>query len=326
MKERNSTIDFLRGFAMLIMVVIHVTAFYLSDKNTSLIWDYVHFVVPIFTFCSAYLYFERKSDAPFNISYVIKRVKRLLIPYYIYLLVYFLFFLIFKNQPLNLMIILKQALLFGGRDLNWLVVLFLYFLFLLPFIRFLSSKPIYLWAFAFVSFASSIVLLFVKFPIHFRLIMWLPWSAIILFTYFFVSSKNKDRFITISIIVGFLVYFFGRYLLAMQGKTLVFTENKYPPNIYYLAYGLFWISILYTFHNKLSIFVRPFQPFFDFMSRHSYSLFFIHFFYLSIITTTFSYKKIPWWGLSIFLLVISLITQMGLNYLLNLKKPTFAQR
>ena len=326
MIERNTTIDFLRGFAMLIMVVIHVTAFYLSEKNTSIIWDYVHFVVPIFTFCSAYLYFEKKSDSPFTISSIIKRAKRLLIPYYIYLLIYFLYLSIFKHLPLGFVPILKHVFLFGGRDLNWLVVLFLYFLFLLPFIRFLSNKPIYLWIFTFISFASSIVLLFVKFPFHFRLIMWLPWSAVLLFTYFFVSSKNKDRFIVISIVVGFLVYFFGRYLLSMQGKTTVFTENKYPPNIYYLAYGLFWITILYTFHNKFSIFIKPIQPFFNFMSRHSYSLFFIHFFYLSIITSSFSYKTISWWTLSIILLIISVVTQIGLNYLFKLKKLTFARR
>src|SRR3989344_3984886 len=75
MEDRNTTIDFLRGFAMLIMVAIDVTAFYLSQKTTYLVWDYTHFVVPIFVFCSAYLYFERKSDSPFNISYIINDIQ-----------------------------------------------------------------------------------------------------------------------------------------------------------------------------------------------------------------------------------------------------------
>ena len=326
MEDRNTTIDFLRGFAMLIMVMIHVTAFYLSQKTTYLVWDYTHFVVPIFAFCSAYLYFERKSDSPFNISYIIKRVKRLLIPYYFYLLIYFLYLTIFKHQPLGFVPILKHVFLFGGRDLNWLVILFLYFLFLLPFIRFLSNKPLYLWVFTFVSFASSIILLFVKFPYHFRLIMWLPWSAILLFTYFFVTSKNKIRFMLISATMWILIYFVGKYLLLGQGKTLVFTENKYPPNIYYLAYGMFWILVLYIFHNKLSKFIKPVQPFFDFMSRYSYSLFFIHFFFLSVITSTFSYKTIPWWLLSSVLLTISIATQAVINYLFDIKKLTFFRR
>ena len=326
MTERNATIDFLRGFAMLVMVVIHVSAFYLSDKTTYLIWDYAHFVVPIFTFCSAYLYFEKKSVAPFNFSYIFKRIKRLLVPYYIYLLVYFLYLLISKNQPLNFTSVLKQVLLFGGRDLNWLVVLFLYYLLLLPFIRFLSRKSIYLWIFTSISFLSTVLLLFTKFPYHFRLIMWLPWSTVLLFTYFLVTLKNKMRFLTISAISWILIYFIGIYLLLGQDKTLVFTENKYPPNIYYLAYGMFWITVLYVFHNLLSKFIKPMQPFFDFMSRYSYSLFFIHFFYLSVVIGTFNYKAIPWWLLSIVLLIVSLITQLGINYLLKFKKPTFAQR
>ncbi len=325
MKERNSTIDFLRGFAMPIMVVIHVTAFYLSEKITYQIWDYTHFVVPIFAFCSAYLYFERKSDSPFNLGYIIKRVKRLLIPYYIYLLVYFSYFLLFKQQAFNLAKIINQALLLGNRDVNWLVVLFLYFLFLLPFIRFLSNKPVYLWTFTIVSFASSIFLLFNAFPFHFRLVMWLPWSTVLIFTYFFVASKNKKRFMIVSIISSILIFSVGKYFLLEQGKTLVFTENKYPPNIYYLAYGMFWVMVLYIFHSKLSIFMKPLQPFFDFMSSHSYSLFFIHFFYLSVVIGTFNYKIIPWWSLGVVLLIVSIITQLGINYLFNFKKTTFAR-
>ncbi len=323
--KRNTSIDFLRGLAVLVMIAIHVTAYYLNQKITFIIWDYIHFVVPVFIFCSAYIYFEKDSDAPFNISYVVKRVKRLVIPYYIFLIPFFSYFWFFDRKSFSLNGLKKYVLLMGDRDLNWLVILFIYILLLLPFIRFLSKKKYLLWIFTLVVFSSSIILIFVKPAIHFRLYMWLPWSVVLLFSYMVATLKVKKKFLIISAISWFVIFIFGRYIVQLLGKTLVLTENKYPPNLYYLSYGMFWISVLYLIHSSIKI-PAVIQKFFDFLSQYSYSLFFIHFLYLYILTGTVKFKVYPWWGVSIFLLTVSVITQIILNRMFNIKKLTFFRR
>lgn len=321
--ERNTSIDFLRGLAILVMIVIHVTAYYLNEKVTNSIWDYTHFVVPIFIFCSAFIYFEKSTDAPFNVGYVIKRAKRLLIPYYIFLIPFFTYFFVFDKKSFTISTIQKYTLLLGNRDLDWLVVLFLYILVLLPFIRFLSGKRILFGIFTILAFGSSIALMFIKLPIHFRLYMWLPWSVVLLFAYMVATLKEKKKFLMISVILWVVVFLLGRYIMQLQGKTLVLTENKYPPNLYYLAYGLFWLSFWYLVHSSIKI---PYivQRFFDFLSQYSYSMFFIHFLYLYIIVSVTKIKIYPWWLVSIFLLIISVITQILLNNIFS-KKITSSQ-
>ncbi len=323
--KRNTSIDFLRGLAVLMMIAIHVTAYYLHQKTTYIIWDYIHFVVPIFAFCSAYVYFEKKSNAPFNLGYIIKRAKRLLIPYYIFLIPFFSYVWIFNRKSFTAAALEKYFLLQGDRDLNWLVILFLYILLLLPFIKFLSGKKYLLWIFFGISVTSSILLMFIKIPIHFRLYMWLPWSIVLLFAYMVATLKDKKRFLFFSALLWLISFLLGRYLVQILGKTLVLTENKYPPNLYYLSYGMFWISIVYLIHNNISV-PQFIQTSFDFLSKYSYSLFFVHFLYLFVIIGEVKYKMYPWWAVSIFLLAISIVTQLILNYLFNIKRLTFFRR
>ncbi|MDA1317179.1 MAG: acyltransferase family protein, partial [bacterium] len=79
--QRNTTIDFLRGLAVLLMMLIHVTAYFLSDPIVRNIWDYTHIVVPLFIFCSGFIFFQR-GNYSLDVSSVIKRIKQLILPYY----------------------------------------------------------------------------------------------------------------------------------------------------------------------------------------------------------------------------------------------------
>ncbi len=307
MQERNTTIDFLRGFSVIIIILIHVNAYFGSIKTAQLLANYSQFAVQIFVFCSAFIFFDRKKDESFSLTYFIKRIKRLLIPYYIFLLFYFAFIVLIKQEPLSVSSIFKWLLLQGGRDLNWLVVLFLYFLVLMPFIKALKNTMLF-WLLLIASIVSSTVLLFIHSPVHFRWIMWLPWSLVLFFTYFYTDAKNKIHFLLYSAIINSAIYGISLFILKNQNNTLTFTENKYPPNIFYLSYGLLCISIFILMYEFINLKKYKTHALFSFASKYSYEIFFIHFLYLFIFVEVTKYKQFTWWGLFLIITILSLGT------------------
>ncbi|HRN69976.1 MAG TPA: acyltransferase [Candidatus Woesebacteria bacterium] len=308
MQERNTTIDFLRGFSVIIIILIHVNAYFVSIPIANWLANYAQFAVQIFVFCSAFIFFERKRDDRFTFSYFIKRIKRLLIPYYIFLFFYFLFLIFIKQSPISVDGLLKWIFLIGDRDLHWLVVLFLYFLVLMPFISFIKNDKLLFWLFFILSTASSIVLLFIQFPVPFRWIMWLPWSLVLFFTYFYTISKHKKLFLSISTIITGIIFVVSKYLLIAGEHTLSFKGNKYPPNIFYLSYGLLCISIFILIYEQFNLKKYATHVLFNFASKFSYEIFFIHFLYLFIFVELTNYKQFTWWGLFLIITVLSLGT------------------
>lgn len=316
-KERNTTIDFLRGLAVVLMILIHATAYFLGDPTTKAIWDYTHFAVPLFVFCSAFIFFAKDSITILSFSYIYKRLKRLVLPYYIFLIPFFILAFIHSPETFSIRQILEKILLTGGRDLNWLVILFIYFLFLIPTIHFMYKQK--KWLFYILSataFISSILFLFYNPPLPFRFVMWLPWTFFLVFTLMFTEHKNNKYFFWGVTILSAFSFFVSRDALLQQSKTLILTENKYPPNIYYLSYGIFFTTVLYQIHSKFSknIFYKKYiQKPFDFLSINSYSLFFIHFLFVKVFVDNGAHKTIGPWIFFVVLMVLSILVQISMN-------------
>ena len=314
--SRNTTIDFLRGLAVVLMIFIHATAYFLNQKYVYVLWDYSHFVVPLFIFCSAYVAFQRKDATSISFTQIFKRLRRLLVPYYIFTVVLMLLFGFVLHKEVSYQFILNWLLLGSERDVGWLVVLFVYVIFLIPIIV-RAAKFLLLGNFLIkIVWLIPILLLFSPPIASFRLMMWAPWAAFLIFVYWFVQNEEKRWFpwnVLVLFTVGFLL---SRFILISSNHTLVFTENKYPPNFYYLSYGIVIITLLYYFHRFLTmkkLFASWLQKWFDFLSRHSYSLFFIHFLYVYILKDLVDYRRLQWWGFFGMVLLLSIITQMVIN-------------
>lgn len=299
------------------MIFIHVSAYFLNNQLIRNLWDYTHFAVPLFVFCSAYLFFKTEKVKKITKKYILKRVKRLIVPYYIFIIISFAIDLLL-GRGFSLTSFVEKLFLFKGRDLSWLVVLFLYFILLLPIINFMYQKTRKIfWLFMLASFATSVFLIFNSVDIGFRYIMWLGWSFFLGYTLLFANSKNKKFFILSSLIVSGLTFLISRDFIIVQGKNLTLTENKYPPNIFYIAYGIFFTSLFYSIHkyllSKSSFFIKNIQAIFDFMSKNSYSMFFIHFIFVRILTGTNTYKTLGIWWFFVIVTVFSTITQILIN-------------
>lgn len=315
-RQRNTTIDFLRGLATLLMILIHVTAYFLSNPVVYFVWDYTHIVVPLFIFCSAFIYFKRGSYS-LGVGSTLKRIKRLIIPYYLYLVLLFGVFFIIDPSFFSINEVIKKFLLFQGRDLNWLVVLFLLFIPLFSFLEYAYQKrPTLLKVVGVVALITSIFLLTNTIGLPFRYIMWLPWCVYLIFTMFYAKQSISKKSIVAMLVVSVLVYIVSRGVLIGAGRSLTLTENKYPPNIFYLSYGIFWTILLYELHAFLDargVIPRIIQRSFDFMSTYSYSLFFIHFWYVTILRKVIDYQMLGWLGFFAVILALSVITQVVIN-------------
>ena len=308
------------------MIFIHATAYFLNVPIVHLLWDYAHFSVPLFVFCSVFIAFQKKDATAISITSVITRIKRLVVPYYIFVAALFAMTYFVLHKPISLSDISSWLMFGSGRDLGWLVVLFLYILFLIPLIVRISkyaklSKLLFQ-----IAILSTIVLLFAPPLPYFRFIMWLPWSVFLASIFWFVQHiKGRWTFLYISLLslVGFLV---SRYILLQIDHTLTLTENKYPPNLYYVSYGVLMTTVIYWLHqaaDKAHVVPSGITKVFNFMSAYSYSLFFIHFLFV-ILFVALDWHNIlgPWWFF-IFLTIASSTVQIGLNGVL--KRSTASQ-
>ncbi len=316
-KKRNQTIDFMRGFAMVLIILIHVTVYFRDNIVARTLWEYSQVAVPIFVFCSAYIYFSRTKQEHFSISYFWKRIKRLVLPYYFFLLILFLYNIFLKKIPFNFDSIVRKILFLNisSRDIDWLVVLFLYFMILMPLIRILGEKKRLLWIFAGIGFVSSIILLFITTEIAFRLVMWLPWSIVLIVSYLIVRYEHIRWFMPISMVSFAAIYFLSRIILIQSGQSIVLTENKYPPNIFYLSYGIFLLLITYRGCSYIRSLPSILQKAVNFLSSYSYSIFFIHFLLLYYFLDFTDYKKMQWWELFGYVLVGTVAIQLAINHI-----------
>ncbi|MGB9883422.1 MAG: acyltransferase family protein [Microgenomates group bacterium] len=308
--QNNSTriffIDNLRGLAILAMMMIHATAYFLNDKLAYFVWDNLEWAVPVFVFCSFYLSFQKHIYLKGNqwLGYFKKRLKRLLFPYFVFLLVYFFLIYFFEPNKFNLDYFLANIFLFGGVDFNWLVLLFIYFMFLTPiFVKIFQNKFFKIIYFILVISAS---LFFIFFKINYRLIIWLPWSFYLFLIAMFIKEDNKK--IILMTVLSFFSFLLLGFLEIKIGHNLSQYSNKYPPTLYHLTFGSFWIGILYfIFKNQENKFLR-------FFSINSYSLYFIHFLVLLLIVW---FKIIPnnWFLFFLEIFSGSVIIQKLLNHL-----------
>ncbi|MEK7070279.1 MAG: acyltransferase, partial [Patescibacteria group bacterium] len=279
-KERFEVLDHIRGLSIVGMIFIHSVIFYPSSKILKTIVDLSQFVVVAFIFCSAYLFYQKESDLKVGNSlvYFRKRFSRLLLPYYIFLpfLIGSLWFSDKKLITTNFIFSLL-TMSFPYPFWDWLIVIFLFLSILMPLTMFLLKKYRLLFStFSFLSVLSSIILLFYRPQFNFKLIMWLPWMSVVFYAWFFVENKNKKHYlIEISFFILLAIFVLSLFTLWYLNNSLLHFDNKFPPNIFHLSYGLILTTLLFVFFQKFQL-PRAISSTLSFFSKHSYSVYFIH--------------------------------------------------
>lgn len=302
-KERFVEIDLLRGLAMFAMILIHTNAYFLSSSPlVEQLWDWSQFAVPVFLLCSAYLFFV-KTPA-FTVSYLFKRFKRLLMPYYIFMIFFFAAILLREPHKLTEQYVFQSVFLTGGIDINWLALLFLELTFVMPLVAFLWNKTkLGFVVFGLISLLSSVIFIFYRWPFDYKLIMWLPYALLIMYTLLLAKFHTKKWFYPVSLLTGGGIYLGLRLIETNMHHSLTFYDNKYPPNLYFLSYGIFSLALLHFLIKKGMLSWTPVKQLMNFLSINSYQIFFVHYLFLYLISWTFQWISFNW--ITFFLAVLS---------------------
>lgn len=318
--NRFEAIDLLRGLAILVMILIHTNAYFLSDKIAFTLWNYGEFAVPVFVFCSSFLFFQKHTViTPHTFfPYIKKRFLRLLIPYYIFLLFFFPLLFFLERQKLTFKYIFQSVFLISGVDINWLVLLFLMFSFLLPVLSFFAQKKRSIFiCFSLVSFLSSVLFLFIPPPFHDKYILWLPWSIIIIYAWCVVKYGGKKWFYPSTFISALILFMILSMLHISPHQSMNLHENKYPPNVYFLSFGVLSLSgLLYLAQRGV---FNPFRKLLIFLSLYSYQIYFIHYFLLIAITICFRRFVDSWTSLFLVVFFLTMFVQLAWNKVGNIR-------
>ncbi len=315
--QRDTTIDFLRATAIFLMIFLHTIAYYLAIPSINLLWDVLHFVVPIFLFYSLSLFYTKYQniDVKTILSGIKKRLSRLFIPYYIFLIIASAIIYFFDRHNFTFDYFINSFLLIGGVDINWIILLFVIFTVLQPLLLYIRHRSYLLWnLFMAISFISTVVLLFYQpSTINYKLYFWIPWSIFLFYSYYHAHTKNRKLFYIINIICGVVLFFLSRFILVTQVKTLSLYKNEYPPNLYHLAYGFVILNFIFLIYPQKDLLPASIKKIIQFISINSYSLFFIHWLLIRI----FAFYGFPWkYSWYLFFIAI-LISSLVIQYIFN---------
>lgn len=326
---RFTHIDFLRAVSITGVIAIHVLYYNLTSKAnlTTAVWNYLHFVVAGFVLCSGYVLL-RKTDSletfTGTLGWYKKRLVRLIIPYYLYVIIHILLTYFFPNFFSGLGVKANfnyffQALFFSNSvSISWLPLLFIQLTILFPFLIYLLRKKL-LYIYLIFSFFITFLITVKPFPFHYYKYMFIPWSLITLLAiYLFNMGRSKLNFtkhLLFLTIAGGIIFVIFSFLWISLHRPMYLIDNKYPPNFYYLSYGVF-ATMLILYVSKFSIFLRKgIVNFYTYISKNSYSLYFIHYIVLDFVVE--SRKFIGQHGAIIDFSIVILLSLL-ISYLINL--------
>ncbi|MCX6732154.1 MAG: acyltransferase [Candidatus Roizmanbacteria bacterium] len=294
MKQRLPEIDDIRGISIILMIMIHTNVYFLANKISYLTLELSQFAVVAFIFCSAYLFYLKQQVYGWSefFSHLVKRIKRLVIPYYWFFAVYYIFLLIKEPKKLTLSYVTQNIFVIGGLDFNWLVLLFIELAILMPFISYLfEKKRAWFYIYTAAAFLSSLVFLKYTPLSYYRYVMWLPWSLVLIYTYLFNQLKEKKSLFWIITAFCFALYYIlPPLILKPLGRSLFMYDNKYPPNLYHLAYGIGCVNVLYMLSQWKLFSNYIVQTVINFFSVYSYTIFFIHILVIFVVTVFFHFN------------------------------------
>lgn len=338
-KIRLQKIDFLRAIAIIGMIAIHTFSYSLGNPLNKFIWDYLHFVVVGFIFCSGYILSLNQNLAAASLLNIFiwykKRFIRLFAPFFLYLFVHFFLWTIFPQffsglgLSKNTDFILRSMTLTGGVGIGWLTLLFLQLTIISPIIlKFWHLKKILL---SYVIFSVIVTLSFTvsKFPYeYYRVVMWIPWSLILMagiwiYKLEIVNKKNMLINYIKAATFSYAVFFMLLCVFTTKGITTLLIDHKYPPDFFNLSYGIFICSIILIIAQLKILKNKYIEKSYTYVSTNSYQLFFIHFVVLDIVIKASGKLSDTSSVLLQFLLV--LLISITITFIINQTKKIFSR-
>lgn len=277
--HRDAAIDILRFIGISLIILAHV-----SPPETLI--QLRTFDVPLMLFISGLTLLGKSPD--FSFRYFRHRAVRLLLPVYTFLTAYFLLVFILHSNGASINYstetIVRTYLLLDGFGFVWVIRVFLLVALVTPILLYVRDKC-----------STSVVILIViliLFPLSYcvsqnimmnnffvREVLYyaIGYSTPLLIALKFAKMNLRQQLYTVTLFVVLLLFdgILLRHLLDGGGKTLlVFNHFKYPPQSYYLLYGITCSMICYLFIVKCKLY-RYFEVF-SFIGRNTIWIYLYH--------------------------------------------------
>jgi peptidoglycan/LPS O-acetylase OafA/YrhL len=293
---RVFAIDIIRAVAIIGVMVTHSLAVFLGPPTNNFLWNYLHFVVVAFVFCSGYLTmhtYHHLQNGNTLLMWYKKRFFRLYIPFAVYTLAY-----IFTHRIHFLSrFVFDSFTLAGGIDVGWLTLLFIQLTALTPILIGITRNKMYFYSVLSICGLFSLITTFYRIPSSYsRGLAWFPWISIFLLGSYLAQ---KDHFIRIGaryfVLTGIVTLFLWLFFTAILNNInypLTLTLHKYPPDLYYLLYGTGILSILLGLSKKWRNPDTLSTAIITFLSKNSYGMFFMHLIVLFVLTKTIPHADV----------------------------------
>ena len=277
-EKRLNYIDFLKFIGLTGIIIAHV-------ESPNWVIMIRNFDVPLMLLLSSIL--AAKSIKKYNstMSYWISRIKRLVIPTWIFLTIYFIFKAIITKRTMSIEYYLLSFLLTRyGIKYVWIILIYLYSALLIPLfkkIKFSSKNNIII----LIIYLLYEILYYFQIGTNNRIIdttfyYIIPYGLLTYIGYNFENISNKRKKIyTISSFIIFTSLAIYYYVTTNSFQSVQIA--KYPPRIYYLSYGIFCsltLTLYCTKHN-LKLFSNKLIVF---ISKHSMWIYLWHILALDI--------------------------------------------
>ncbi|MBQ6478074.1 MAG: acyltransferase [Erysipelotrichaceae bacterium] len=285
-KERKYYVDFLKTIGLLLIILAHVEPPWLLKFIRC-------FDVPFMVILSGILAGHSQTEINQFFSYFLKRFKRLVLPTWIWLILYFLIFA-YKKMVYSLEYYINSFLLTRyGVGCVWVILIYLYCACMVPFLKELYKKN--------VKTAWIIVLLIYvlfEFAYHFKIgtkirfidttfyyIVPYGLMTVLGLRYEYMNRKQKRLviFLSTSVFIGAAVYY-----CLQTGSIQLPTIDKYPARLYFLSYSVMmsYLLLMICENRNWSIYKNRLVLF---ISEHSLWIYLWHMLYLWF----YDYKALP---------------------------------
>lgn len=325
MKDRNYTLDILKIIALVCIILAHI-------NPASVVFQIRNFDVPLMIIISVILSVDYINNKNFKyIPYILKRIKRLVIPTWIFLSIYFFINFILGNMY-SLKTILVSYLLIGGMGYIWIIRIYIYVAIVSPIVNWLQNRLKrwqYILFFILHYFLYTLVIEYTqgfegiaKILINVTVIDFIGYTFIVAVAIFISNLNNKNKFIT-GLIWGVLFI-----VLAFKYKFTQTQAFKYPLRLYYLSYAFSISLILYAVIDEIIIrFKFKINRGVIYISNNSLWIYLWHIIYIPIINKLFLEINFGYILRCILIVIISVCTvlcQNKINLVLkNLKSRKF---
>ncbi len=322
--NRINYIDFLKFIGLTCIITAHV-------DTPAWVMMLRSFDVPLMVVLSSILAnrsFSRYEQSGSSIMpYYISRVKRLVLPTWIFLLLYFVLMLAGTGKPESLRYYIASFCLTRyGIGYVWVILVYLYSAMLIPFFAKLkmSARGIVIVSAAYILYeiayyyrvgpSGGILKAFIDTTIFYII----PYGALTYLGYNFSSMKKKTK--VIIAIVSLLAFMaLAAYCYAGTGKLQPVRIAKYPPRLYFLSYGIacsFGLLLLCGSRDRKIYSNRIVR----YVSAHSMWIYLWHILVLEV------YRKIglpeTWFVKLVIVYAISVVIVIAVNKLLDLAEKS----